>query len=71
MADRVLREPCEHGRYEPHGVEAIFADGTTIVLCLGGREVTIDHEAVMPHLEDLRTVASLCNSQCPHRQDRY
>ena len=37
MADRVLREPCEHGRYEAHSYDH---DVSTIAKpCPGGREV--------------------------------
>ncbi len=42
MADRVLRDQCEHGRYEEHEEhlgEREKAEG--VRPCLGGREVTI------------------------------
>ena len=55
MADRVLREACDHGRYEScdelitNGVP-ISPDGVKHPVfswkpCPGGREVTIDYEA--------------------------
>ena len=44
MANRVLREPCEHGRYERHVVNIN-------VSCPGGREVTDDDLRLL--LDDL------------------
>ena len=45
MADRVLREPCVHGRYEGCGLwEDSHLDSKP---CSGGREVTIDWEAML------------------------
>jgi len=51
MADRVLRDQCEHGRYERHqlpsweGIAPPPRKKLVAEWCLGGREVTIDHEA--------------------------
>ncbi len=45
MADRVLRDQCEHGRYEEHQVLVIDDAGGHYYEyepCPGGREVTID-----------------------------
>ncbi len=45
MANRVLRDQCEHGRYEEHGEhlgEREKAEG--VRPCPGGREVTITEE---------------------------
>ncbi len=49
MADRVLREQCEHGRYESHYPtldDPEWASNDERGLCPGGREVTIDIEKV-------------------------
>ncbi len=55
MGDRVLREPCDHGRYE--SCDELITNGVPISPagvkhpvfswkpCPGGREVTIDYEA--------------------------
>ncbi len=48
MADCVLREPCDHGRYEPHHYGQEIP--TSWRPCLGGREVTIDYEAAANEL---------------------
>ena len=47
MANRVLRDQCKHGRYEPHRIVVpAAADGwVKTEPCSGGQEVTIDHEA--------------------------
>ncbi len=45
MADRVLRDQCEHGRYDAHRWQ--FNPP-----CPGGREVTIDYEAAETCLRD-------------------
>ncbi len=47
MADRVLRDQCEHGRYDEHRVSV----GWDVEPCPGGREVTIDYEAAAEALE--------------------
>ena len=44
MANRVLRDQCEHGRYEEHSVMWTENKTTSSFTspCPGGREVTID-----------------------------
>ena len=46
MAERVLRDRCDHGRYDRHST-----DEHRSVMCPGGREVTIDYEAAAGALE--------------------
>ncbi len=46
MANRVLRDQCEHGRYDAHWEWIFDIDGRGHKKsCPGGREVTIDYEA--------------------------
>ena len=42
---RDLRTPCIHGRYEAHQFAATYAEEPEP--CPGGREVTIDYEALV------------------------
>ena len=46
MADRVLRDQCEHGRYDDHSTRIAYKWER----CPGGREVTIDYEAAANEL---------------------
>ena len=50
----VLREACEHGRYERHAVNINVS--LQRWSCPGGREVTIDYEAAGSMLAELRRV---------------
>ena len=56
MADRVLREQCEHGRFEPHGESTsrvVRNDKDDLITesetswCPGGREVTVSEVTVV------------------------
>ena len=53
MADRVLREACEHGRYERHEemVEADLPELVRFEPCSGGREVPVLQEIDAVYLE--------------------
>ena len=51
MAERVLRDQCDHGRYEAHTLSA--PGWPEPEECLGGREVTIDYEAAAEYLSKL------------------
>ncbi len=51
MADRVLRDQCEHGRYDWHDIKPTWShphkpNPYENNHCPGGREVTIDYEAL-------------------------
>ena len=70
MAERVLRDQCEHERYERHqlpgwkGIAPPPRQKLVAEWCHGGREGTIDYEATLPHLMDLRA-----DAQDPDRED--
>ena len=49
MAERVLRDQCEHGRYDDHSTRIDYKWER----CPGGREVTIDDESARAWAEDL------------------
>ena len=58
MADRVLREQCEHGRYDWHDIKPTWShphkpNPYENNRCPGGREVTIDYEAAAVYLSGL------------------
>ena len=54
MVERVLREACEHGRYERHAVNINVS--LQRWSCPGGREVTINYKAAGSMLAELRRV---------------
>ena len=53
MADRVLRDECDHGRYDEHTYLAEGGHPESSIAykdCPGGREVTIDRKAAADQL---------------------
>ena len=57
MANRVLRDQCEHGLYDQHMYRTdsavVRGDWEQTEHCSGGREVTIDHEWIEEILDEL------------------